>query len=127
MADQTPARPDDDTPDYEAIKARDAVQALAYKASGKLGYVTHRLENIQKTLRYLAHRDDGWLRMVPSLDEHIVWLKWKFTRGPWERHYTMVKVEAMRVDFGLELLVDKLRRVDAGDKKPSLDRLHEQE
>lgn len=123
MSEEEDPRPPDDSVDETPVPSTGLFGPPPNSNTGKLGYITHRYENLTRTLRYLAQRDDGWLRMVPSLDEHVVWLKWKFTRGIWEHHYVMVKVEAMRVGWGLELLVDKLRSVDAGEKKATYDRL----
>jgi hypothetical protein len=84
-------------------------------------------DDLVRALRVLATRDDGWLRLIPDVDRQRVWLKWKFTRGPHERHYIMVSTEDMRVHHGLQVLVQKLYDVDLGQLKPTLDRLYEEE
>lgn len=69
----------------------------------------------------LVTREDGWLRIVPARDTEAVYIKWKFCRGPWARHYVMVVCQYWQMGYGLALLVDKLDAVDEGARKPSLD------
>lgn len=77
------------------------------------------------SLRELLERDDGWLRAIPTRDKQPCYLKWKFTHGPWERHYVMVVVASDGLQFGFELLLRKLSEVDAGLRKPTRDKLHD--
>lgn len=69
----------------------------------------------------LVTREDGWLRIVPARDTEQVYIKWKFSRGPWSRHYVMTVVQYWQMGYGLSLLVDKLDAVDEGSFKPTLD------
>lgn len=66
-------------------------------------------------------RDDGWLRIVPQDAGAQVYLKWKFSRGPWAGYYVMAVVETWQWDYGLALLSDKLEAVDLGVKRPTRD------
>lgn len=81
-------------------------------------------EELLHDLRVLATREDGWLRLIPDTDRQQVHLKWKFTRGKWERHYVWVTIEDMRVHYGLQLLLRKLYEVDTGEHKPTMDKLY---
>lgn len=72
-------------------------------------------------LAELLSRDDGWLRIVPHTLDNVVYFKWKFTRGPWNAHYVMSRVESWQIAYGLDLLLDKLHAVDEGTKRPTKD------
>jgi hypothetical protein len=69
----------------------------------------------------LVTREDGWLRIVPARDSESVYIKWKFSRGPWSRHYVMTVVQYWQMGYGLSLLLDKLEAVDSGSFKPTQD------
>jgi hypothetical protein len=69
----------------------------------------------------LVTRDDGWLRIVPARDSESVYIKWKFSRGPWSGHYVMTVVQYWQMGYGLALLVDKLDAADEGTFKPTKD------
>lgn len=72
----------------------------------------------------LVTRDDGWLRIVPARDSDSVYIKWKFSRGPWSRHYVMAVVQYWQMGYGLSLLLDKLDAVDSGAFKPTQDTVY---
>lgn len=118
IADQPPPTP-------EAAAELERIAEQAGTPQGRLGWLSHRYGNLQQALFHLTHRGDGWLRVIPDEDKQTLWLKWKFTRGSWDQHYVMAKVQLERVEEGLQLLVHKLHMVDLGDKKPSKDTLHE--
>lgn len=72
-------------------------------------------------LAVILGRDDGWLRVVPDHDTQVLWLKWKYTHGPWAGHYVMARVGDWAVAYGLSLLLDKLDAVDVGARRPTKD------
>ncbi len=73
------------------------------------------------SLSHLFMRTDGWLRAIPSEDGKQLFLKWKFTRGPWEQHYAMSVVPVWQWDLGIGYLLDKLEAIDLGIRKPTKD------
>lgn len=109
-------------PEADALEERIAEEAST--PQGRIGYISHKYGNLQQALFHLTHRGDGWLRVVPDDERQTLWLKWKFTRGKWERHYVIAKVQLERAEEGLQLLVHKLHMVDLGDKKPAVDRMY---
>lgn len=115
------------SPAPESAGELDPLAEAAATPQGQLGWLSHKYGNLQQALFHLSHRDDGWLRVVPDEDNQTLWLKWKFTRGRWEKHYVMAKVQLERIEEGLQLLVHKLHMIDLGDKKPSVDRLYGEE
>lgn len=72
-------------------------------------------------LNHLMQRDDGWLRMVPHPLDDVLYLKWKFNKGQHSGCYVMSRVASWQLDYGLDLLLDKLAAVDDGSKRPTRD------
>lgn len=70
----------------------------------------------------LVMRDDGWLRLIPSRDGSLSYAKWKFTHGRHAGKYVMVAVAHWNSMDLVPLLRDKLREVDAGLLRPTLDK-----
>jgi hypothetical protein len=67
-----------------------------------------------EALDYLAQRDDGWLRLIPSRDGHPVYCKWKFTSGRYANHYVMALGQWWQMDYILAMLIHKIEEVDVG-------------
>lgn len=77
---------------------------------------------LDRNLATLCQRDDGWMRMVPDTDTQECFWKWKFTRGPHQGHYVMVRCMGWQYAYAVELLLYKLDEVDRGLRNPVLDR-----
>lgn len=72
-------------------------------------------------LNHLLQRDDGWLRMVPHPLDDVLYIKWKFNKGVHSGCYVMSRVASFQLDYGLDLLLDKLAAVDEGSRRPTRD------
>jgi len=72
-------------------------------------------------LSYLLLRDDGWLRAIPGEDGKMLYLKWKYTRGPHAGHYVMSRVNIGDWPWGMRLLFGKVVAVESGGLRPSKD------
>lgn len=72
-------------------------------------------------LVWLCNQDSGWLRIIPSNEEGIIYMKWKFNKGKYTNHYVMARVQYWQVSYGIALLRDKVQAVYDGEK-PVLDR-----
>lgn len=72
-------------------------------------------------LSHLLLRDDGWLRISPAGDGKTVYLKWKYSRGPWRNHYVMAVGHIWAWDIAIELLERKVAEVDQGSRVPTKD------
>lgn len=80
---------------------------------------------LHDNLLWFASEWSGWLRWIPDQDNDVLYLKWKFSRGPHGGYYVMVRVQPWQYDYGLDLLRSKVQEVYEGVRKPTLDKLHE--
>lgn len=71
---------------------------------------------------YLLHRDDGWLRVVPSRDGAPCYAKWKYTHGKHAGCYVMVAVPDWAASSAIWELCKVVHDVDHGNRKPTVDR-----
>lgn len=72
-------------------------------------------------LQWFMDHDGGWLRIVPQVDAHEVFFKWKFTTGPWAGHYVMSRTMHWQYAYGLEVLRQKVEEVEEGSRRPTRD------
>lgn len=84
-------------------------------------------EAFREVLIGLMLRDDGYLRAIPSGDGEKVFLKWKFTGGPFTGQYVMAVVLPYEVEHGYVLLMTKIVGSYAGMYTPSVDRRYTDE
>jgi hypothetical protein len=83
--------------------------------------VRERESTLYRLLLDISQRDDGYLRLIPDGSGKSCYYKWKWTRGPKAGYYVMAVVSYFQIDYGLQLLVDKMQAVDAGTSKPVKD------
>ena len=77
--------------------------------------------SLRGSLSMIMSRDDGWLRMVPHIDEGVIYAKWKFVRGPWTGYYCMFRDESFDGGSAIIGLRQKLSQIDAGHARPVYD------
>ena len=77
--------------------------------------------SLKGSLSMLMSRDDGWLRLVPHLDEGVIYAKWKFVRGPWTGYYAMWRDDNFDAGACIIGLRQKLSLIDRGMSKPVYD------
>lgn len=127
MARKTPAPAEEIAP-LTAVNLSLAVQGKRDAPSREhLAYIYDRYWELKRNVDMLMQRTDGWLRIVPKLDDDRIYLKFKFTGGRWAHHYIMSVVDITRFPEGLMLLVHKLHQVELGDLRPSKDKPYDDE
>jgi len=72
-------------------------------------------------LQELLLRNDGWLRASPDGNGKVCYIKWKFTGGPYAGCYVMVVSAPWEWDTSVELLLQKIREVYYGTRRPTKD------
>lgn len=95
---------------------------LAYEPGIHPGTAAARDARLSSGMVDIVSRDDGWLRLIPSRDGSLSYAKWKFTHGRHAGKYVMVAVAHWNALDLVPLLRDKLREVDAGMLRPTLDK-----
>lgn len=70
----------------------------------------------------LASRSDGWLRFSPHLEECELYIKWKFTSGPFAGYYCFVSGDPYQYIALLQVLVRHIEEVYEGTRRATLDR-----
>lgn len=126
----TKRRPNTDVSpdDMDALTLEEALQGRRLQPSREqLAYIHNRYWELKRNMDLLCNRTDGWVRIVPKPDQDQLYLKFKYTSGPWDRHYIMAVVQTGQLPEGLMLLVHKLLQTDQGLHKPSKDRLYDAE
>ena len=73
----------------------------------------------------LLQRGDGWLRLTATLDMKTCYLKYKWNAGNNRGTYVMAVVTFDHLAWGLTLLLQKTRMVDAGDLNASEDTFYD--
>lgn len=103
-------------------------QAGNFQGPTRFGESDDSLKTSDRSLKALDYalwclwvRHDGWLRVVPDFTDQVLFMKWKITSGTYAGHYVMARVELADFALGVELLLDKLYRLDQGLFRPTLD------
>lgn len=79
-------------------------------------------QQLLENMTWLSNQSGGWLRLIPSNDEGVIYIKWKFNNGKWPNHYVMTRVQHWQVSYGIALLRDKIQSVYDGSSAPAQDR-----
>lgn len=79
-------------------------------------------EALRETAIRLALRDDGYLRVIPDGQGDRVFIKWKFTSGPYLGQYVMAVVNPHEISHGFVLILTKIIGSYAGMYSPSVDK-----
>lgn len=72
-------------------------------------------------LAWFCNQINGWLRVVPTNDEGVIYFKWKFNGGDWPNHYVMARVQWWQSEYGLSVLRSKVEAVQEGNATPQKD------
>jgi hypothetical protein len=72
-------------------------------------------------LDWFCCQNDGWLRLVPHVDDDLLYIKWKWSSGEFQGMYVMVRVTPWQVVYGLVLLRQKVEEVQDHIRTPVLD------
>lgn len=87
--------------------------------------VQNHWEQCYVELTGILSRADGWLRIVPGSDAKLIYVKWKYTLGRHSGTYVMAVSALWRFDEAIRTLIRKLEEVDAGTRRPTVDRAYD--
>jgi hypothetical protein len=77
------------------------------------------------SLYRLASRTDGWIRIAPDGEGKAVYIKYKFTHGPFAGRYVMVLAQLEQMRWAFDLLEEKIEEVEQGVRSAIVDRFYQ--
>jgi hypothetical protein len=116
---------DDTAAGGKATNGADTDSADISRIAQKRSEEQHRKDGAYSLLRFAA-RVDGWARIAPDGEMKTVFIKWKWTKGPFAGCYIMVNCHYTQLLWGFDLLEQKLEEVELGVRRPVIDSYYQQ-